>query len=231
MRRVDLPGGLAMTSHVLRFIAAAAMLLATADADAVLRADYRFQGTLTSSVAGAPALTNFGAGNGFATESINGGSQPVLTFPQGGGVSLPTVNTIVPGNTYSLAMFVRLVDVSGYRKYVDFKNRTSDNGVYVLDGALNFYNFATGTTAPIAANVLNFFLDDSVTTGGEASAGAVARLQVYDNALTPAEVAGLGLGPPPAVIPTLSSGRLFALAALLAVLGLVALRRREERAR
>ena len=271
MRRVDLPGGLAMTSHVLRFIAAAAMLLATADADAVLRADYRFQGTLTSSVAGAPALTSFGAGNGFATESINGGSQPVLTFPQGGGVSLPTVNTIVPGNTYSLAMFVRLVDVSGYRKYVDFKNRTSDNGVYVLDGALNFYNFATGTTAPIAANayrtivitrnaagqvvgyvngaqaltftdaagdglpdaanVLNFFFDDTVTTGGEASAGAVARLQVYDNALTPAEVAGLGLGPPPAVIPTLSSGRLFALAALLAVLGLVALRRREERAR
>jgi hypothetical protein len=244
------------------------MLFAAADASAVLRADYRFQGNLASSVAGAPALTNFGAGNGFITDSINGVSAPALAFPLGGGVTLPTATTIVPGNTYSIAMLVRLGAVSGYRKYVDFKNRTSDNGVYVLDGNLNFYNFATGAGAPIgagayrtivvtrdaggtvvgyvngaqalsfadtggaglvdAANVLNFFFDDSVTSG-EQSDGAVARIQVYDNALSPAEVAGLGLGPPPAIVPALDPRSLLALAALLAVLGALALRARSAR--
>jgi hypothetical protein len=249
----------------LRAVVTVLLLAAAADACAVLRADYRFQGNLNSSVAGAPALTSFGAGNVFGTDSIAGASTPALAFPEGGGLTLPNANTIVPGPTYTIALLVRLASVSGYRKYIDFKNRTSDNGVYVLDGALNFYNFATGPTAPItanayrtivltrdaagqvvgyvngaqqlgfadttsaglidAANTLNFFFDDTVTTG-EQSAGAVARIQVYDNALSAAEVAGLGLAPPPAGIPALDPRSLLLLAATLLLLGLVALRPR-----
>ncbi len=252
-----------MGFRLLRHALPALLLLGAADAGAVLRADYQFQGNLNSSVAGAPALANFGAGNAYASESINAGAATVLTFPAGGGVSLPTATTIIPAGVYSIAALVRLSDVSGYRKYVDFKNRTSDNGVYVLDGNLNFYNFATGAGAPIAnnawrtivitrdaagqvagyvngapalgfadgsgagvvdaANVLNFFFDDAVT-GTEQSAGAVARIQVYDNALSATEVAGLGLGPAPALVPALDLRHLAALAGLLAVLGALSLR-------
>ena len=35
-----------------------------------LKADYQFQGNLNSSVAGAPAMTNLGAGNSFAANVI-----------------------------------------------------------------------------------------------------------------------------------------------------------------
>ncbi|HQX23614.1 MAG TPA: hypothetical protein PLI00_00440 [Pseudomonadota bacterium] len=251
-----------MGFRLLRHALPALLLLVAADAGAVLRADYQFQGNLNSSVAGAPALANFGAGNAYASESINAGAATVLTFPAGGGVSLPTATTIIPAGVYSIAALVRLSDVSGYRKYVDFKNRTSDNGVYVFDGNLNFYNFATGAGAPIAnnawrtivitrdaagqvagyvngapalgfadgsgagvvdaANVLNFFFDDAVTST-EQSAGAVARIQVYDNALSATEVAGLGLGPAPALVPALDLRHLVALAGLLAVLGALSL--------
>ena len=251
-----------MPSTSLRNFAPLLFLLAATDAAAVLRADYQFQGVLTSSVAGAPALANIGGGNTFVGDSVNGGNATVLAFPAGGGVSLPGLTTIAPGGTYSVAMLVRLADVSGYRKYLDFKNRTSDNGVYVLDGNLNFYNFATGASAPIAnnawrtivitrdaagqvagyvngapalgfadgsgagvvdaANVLNFFFDDAVTST-EQSAGAVARIQVYDNALSATEVAGLGLGPAPALVPALDLRHLVALAGLLAVLGALSL--------
>ncbi len=253
-----------MQGRIARSLLALLLLIVAADASAVLRADYRFQGNLNSSVAGAPALTNVGAGNVFITDSIGGGSASALAFPAGGGVALPTATTIVPGNTYSIALLVRLTAVSGYRKYIDFKNRTSDNGLYVLDGSLNFYLFAAGTGTPIAAgsyrtivltrdasgqvvgyvngvqqisfadttsaglvdaaNVLNFFYDDAVTTGEE-SAGAVARIQVYDNALSAAEVAGLGLGPPPAIVPALGPSALLVLLGLLAALGVFALRR------
>lgn len=258
-----------MPSTSLRNFAPLLFLLAATDAAAVLRADYQFQGVLTSSVAGAPALANIGGGNTFVGDSVNGGNATVLAFPAGGGVSLPGLTTIAPGGTYSVAMLVRLADVSGYRKYLDFKNRTSDNGLYAFNGNLNFYSFTSGTGAPIganayrtivvtrdgagqvagyvngapalgfadaggagvvdAANVLNFFVDDAMTTGEE-SAGAVARIQVYDNALTPAEVAGLGLGPPPAVVPALDLRHLLALAALVAMLGLLSLRIRAGRA-
>lgn len=44
-------------------------------------------------------------------------------------------------------------------------------------------------------NIINFFIDDNVTGGGESSAGSVDRIQIYTGALTAAEVLAL---PPPA---------------------------------
>jgi hypothetical protein len=119
---------------------------------AALTADYQFQTTLASSVAGAPALTNVGPGsNAFAVDIVDGISRTVLTFPQNNGLALSPTTGVTPSNNYTIVLLARLTTVSGYRRYIDFKNATSDNGLYNLNGQLNFYNQVTGPGAPITA--------------------------------------------------------------------------------
>jgi hypothetical protein len=255
-----------------RFILVLLAIGGSGHALAALNADYQFQSTLASSVAGAPALANAGLGsNGFAIETVDGNSRTVLTFPQGNGLALAPTTGVTASDTYTIVLLARLADVSGYRRYADFKNATSDNGLYNLDGQLNFFNSATGPGAPItansyrqvvltrdgvtvtivgyvdgvqqfnfidgggdgiidAANTLRFFIDDAAVPG-EDSAGAVARIRVFDNVLTPAEVAALNraaAGPVGAAptIPTLTPIALVALLMLLGVAALAALRTR-----
>ena len=117
-------------------------------AAATLTADYRFQGTRASSVAGAADLGDAGPGaNAFAQESVLGQSQQVLTFPMDNGLSLtPAGATVGTAGTYSIVMLVRLDLVDGYRRLVDFANATADSGLYVLNGTLALFPDASGTT-------------------------------------------------------------------------------------
>ncbi|MBI3921550.1 MAG: Ig-like domain-containing protein, partial [Armatimonadetes bacterium] len=197
---------------------------------AVLRADYRFQNTLASSVGTPPALAPLGTGNAFATETVDGASHTVLQFPLGNGLTLSPTTGVIPSGVYTLVVLFRFDQVSNYRRIADFKNGFSDTGFYNLSSNLNFYNVATGAGSPIQANTyvqavltreatgqvvgyvngvqqfafqdssnlavidsnntLRFFRDD-VSTPGEHSSGAVARIRTFDGALTPSQVAAL----------------------------------------
>jgi hypothetical protein len=256
-----------------RIVLASIAIGATGSALAALTADYRFQNTLTSSVGAAPALANVGAGvNAFATETVDSVSRTVLTFPQDNGVALTPTTSVTANDTYSIVVLARLATITGYRRYIDVKNATSDTGLYNLGGQLNFFNFATGLGAPItansyrqivltrdgitgtligyvdgvqqinfidgsgagtisAANALRFFIDDSVVSG-EDSAGAVARIRIYNSVLTPGEVAALDRAAGPvaaaAVVPTLSPIALMALMLLLGAAALAAFRTRRS---
>lgn len=251
-----------------RFILLLLTIGGSGNALAALTADYQFEGVLTSSVAGAPALTTAGPGtNGFAVEIVDGGSRTVLTFPQDNGLALAPTTAVTANGTYSIVLLARLADITGYRRYLDVQNATADTGLYNLDGQLNFYNSATGSGAPItansyrqvvltrdgltgtvvgyvdgveqfnfidgggdgiisAANTLRFFVDDAVVSG-ENSAGAVARIRIFDTVLTSGQVAALDRVPvvAAAVVPALSPMALLTLVMLLAVAALVALRR------
>lgn len=91
--------------------------------------------------------------------------------------------TGVFGSEYTVAMRFRFDDVTGYRRIIDFKNRTSDNGPYVLDGAANFYNIATGPTAPYAANQMGLTIFTRSLTGTfSAYFGGSLQYQFADNA-------------------------------------------------
>src|ERR1051325_744447 len=58
---------------------------------ATLKADYRFDGTLASSVTGAPSLVQAGSGTTFFdTDNINGTSAPVWRWPAATGLRLDT---------------------------------------------------------------------------------------------------------------------------------------------
>lgn len=122
------------------------------EATPVLRADYRFNANLLSSVAGAPALANVGPGtNLFVTENVDGNSRLVLRFPQGNGVELRTARTVIPADRYTMAIKLRLDDTSGYRRLVNFvlPPATADRGLYDLAGDLTLAPVAFGSGSPI----------------------------------------------------------------------------------
>ena len=128
-------------------------------------ADYRFQDTRSSSVGTAPALVDIcdvspegpctGANaNTFTTATVDGASRKVLSFPQGNGLKLSPTTGVVFNGAYTIEVQVEFDSVNGYQRILDFKHGTSDNGLYVDDGNLEFFRTgsASGTGAPITAN-------------------------------------------------------------------------------
>jgi hypothetical protein len=225
-----------LAMSVLGWTAATASATTTAP-----RADYRFQHTLASSLGAPPSLTDIGPGtNSFDTETVNGSSQTVLAFPTENGVRLAPTTGVIPNGTYTIAVLFRFATTTSraWQRIVDFRNGTSDFGLYAHEGTLELYPYARGATATIKAeeyvlvvltrdsagtatgyvngaqqfsfndsstddavidpnNTLRFFRDNETGAApGETSAGAVARIQLYDEALTAEQVAGLPRVPP-----------------------------------
>ena len=229
-----------------------------------LVADYQFNNTLESVVDNVPALQNLGSANMFMTDMVNGRAQTVLHFPMGGGVELMPTTGVIPSGIYTIVVQFRFDEVSGYRRIIDFKNASSDNGLYAYDGMLYFYDSAEGSAMVIDAamyvdvaltrdqngmvagyvngmpqfsfadsandgvidknQTLRFFADD-MQTSDEDSAGAVARLRLFDTALSAAEIAAL-YRPTTSPAPALSPWALALMAGLLTATGVAVLRRR-----
>ena len=101
---------------------------------------YELNNSLADSLGG-PSLVNNGA-----TLGATG-----LTFGANQGPSLS--NAIDPAN-YSIEAYFQITSVGGYRKLIDFKDHSSDNGLYNLNTGLNFYNVATGSAGTISANTM-----------------------------------------------------------------------------
>ncbi|AEI46633.1 OmpA family protein [Runella slithyformis] len=55
-------------------------------------------------------------------------------------------------DSYTIEIYFKFAALDSWKRVIDFKNRKSDNGCYIYDGKLNFYNFALGTRAPVRAN-------------------------------------------------------------------------------
>jgi hypothetical protein len=119
-----------------------------------LVADY--DGSLTSSVAGAPNLATVGSGTAIASEQVLSylPAQNVITFAAGSGLALNPMSQILPGlGAYTIAMTARITatSIDGYSKLIDFANGTSQYGVYVDHNALAFYNYVGTPTVQVVA--------------------------------------------------------------------------------
>jgi Concanavalin A-like lectin/glucanases superfamily len=111
-------------------------------------ADYRFQGSLGSGVGGAPDLVEIGEGtSAFTDEGMIGRS--VLSFARGSGLSLSPTTDLIDGTEYTIEVLFRFDRPDGYRKIVDFEDGSVDEGLYVLDGCLNFYPRRSSSAIPI----------------------------------------------------------------------------------
>jgi len=103
-----------------------------------LKADYQFNGDLNSSVPGAPPATNLtgsGGPNSFAQDAVDGYTRTTLRFPFNSGVSVSTAG-VIPNNSFTIVFLFKLDAVTGFRRIIDFKNGTSDDGGYIQDGRI-----------------------------------------------------------------------------------------------
>jgi hypothetical protein len=109
-------------------------------------ADYQFHDNRSSSVPGAPGITDVGSGNTFVTEGVAGCSTRALAFPQHNGLSLDTsgLRTGFPISE-TIVIDFRLADVSGYRRLIQTADTTDDSGLYVRAGRLDWYDAGTGS--------------------------------------------------------------------------------------
>ncbi|HYB98677.1 MAG TPA: LamG-like jellyroll fold domain-containing protein [Candidatus Limnocylindrales bacterium] len=218
-----------------------ALLLAPSTSTAAtegLIGDYQFNQTLAPVVGSLPAMTEIGPADGmFIVDEIHGITRTAFEFPQHNGLQITPTTGLDGTEPYTIILEVRLADLSGYRRLVDFKNGQSDTGLYLLGGALIFYNKSasggrvcpdtwvqmaitrdanknvigyidgnayfgfTDTTdlAMISDSTLRFFRDNECAAGAcsEASAGAVARVLIYDTAFlqsTLRQIAGVLCG-------------------------------------
>ena len=153
-------------------LAAAALACALgmgATAHAALVRDYELNGSLTDSAGSGFSLTNNGASLGAAGLSFGANQGPTLT----------DFNL----SQYTLVTSFSLTDINGFRKLIDFKNLSTDQGLYDQGGELNFYNAATGFAGAIQANapVQVALTRDSVgrVTG---YVGGVSQFTFFDSA-------------------------------------------------
>jgi hypothetical protein len=108
---------------------------------AVLKNDYLLNGNFSDFL-----------GNGADLVS-NGGTIETTGYEFGANQGLSLSNTINAAN-YTIQMLFSIDNVSGYRKLIDFKNLTSDRGVYNFNTAPSFYPFAAGASNNITAGSL-----------------------------------------------------------------------------
>jgi hypothetical protein len=111
------------------------------------------------------------------------------SFGAGQGLSL---SNALGAAAYSIEMRFQLFDISGYVKLIDWLNRTSDTGLYALNGSANFYNISSTTRASIAARK---YVHCVITRNGSNK-----KVEVYINGkrqLTFVDTTNLAVSTPP----------------------------------
>jgi hypothetical protein len=93
-----------------------------------VRADYQFQNTLASSIGNAPAISYIGTGQNFTTDTINGVSRTVLSFPAGSGVEVRPTTGVIANNEYEIYVHFKTSDAFSWNRIVDFKDGSDDGG-------------------------------------------------------------------------------------------------------
>jgi OmpA-OmpF porin, OOP family len=193
---------------------------------------YNFNNTLTETNGLGPTLTVLGNQGVFVLDTLNeisGKTKTVYRFEKNSGFQFDNAaagNFL--GDSYTIELYFVFDNLSSWKRVVDWKNRKTDNGAYVYNGQLNFYDYVYSGEAPVLAgeytyyvitrdgttgnlliytdadvqinfidaageglidtdHVLNFFFDD-LAVPNEASAGAVALLNMYDYVLDSATI-------------------------------------------
>jgi PEP-CTERM motif len=150
-------------------VLAAVVALSTVPAQAALIGDYRLDGSIVNETGLPYALSNNGGVLG-----SNG-----ITFGVGQG---PSITGFSNTGVYSIEVAFSLDQLSGYRRLLDFKNRTSDTGLYSLSRSTNFYNVASSATIDFAPGVLaRLVLTRDATGNTVAYVGNTATLSFLDS--------------------------------------------------
>lgn len=104
---------------------------------ATLLHEYRLDGTFADQLGG-PSLVS------------TGGVLGPLGYYFAAGHDLSVAGALANTGHYAIEMFFSLDETNDYRKFIDFQNLASDDGLYSLDGALNFYDYSLADTQSLA---------------------------------------------------------------------------------
>jgi hypothetical protein len=125
-----------------------------------LIAHYQFNGNLNNSVAGSalPALEGItpegGLPNAFTTEAGAWTWTGASSGP-GIGLRLPTADLLDSYESFSIGIVFKFSNVGApddYRKIIDFKNGTSDDGLYFTNGGLTAFDSTADPANPVAGS-------------------------------------------------------------------------------
>lgn len=125
-----------MRSGLLSLVVLASL---AANVQAALIHQYRLDGSLADDFAG-PALV------------AAGGSLGPTSYSFGANQGLSLSSALPDAANYSIETIFKFTTTSGYRKILDFKDRTLDSGLYNLNTNLNFYPPAVGSSGFIVPN-------------------------------------------------------------------------------
>jgi hypothetical protein len=115
-------------------------LLAGPARASILIHDYQLNGSFADGLGG-PSLVPGGG-----TLGATG-----YAFDANQGLSLS--NGLAAPDHYSIEIVFNFSELTSWRRIVDFKNRTSDTGLYNFQTSLQFYNVDTGPAAAFVPNV------------------------------------------------------------------------------
>ena len=141
-----------LRGRTLRYLASSAMLALPVLQLQAQQHIYNLNGSFAD-VYGGPSLSPIGSG----VLAANG-----YTFGFNEGLSLTGV---VVGPTYTIAMRSRFDDVTNFRRMVDYKNRTTDNGVYNYSGTVEFFPYTLGPDVVYAPGQLALSIFTRDATG------------------------------------------------------------------
>jgi hypothetical protein len=171
-------------SALVRLTAAAALVATPLGAQTPTHA-YTLNGTFAD-VYGGPSLVPIGT----LTSGTSGGAGGFF-FDAGEGLSLS--NALASPSVYSIELRFLFDQTSGYRKIIDTKGRTQDQGFYNLGTSANYYPvttgpsgaFANGTFAHVivtrdAANVFRAYVDGTLDLSFT-DAGSLATFSAANN--------------------------------------------------
>jgi len=146
----------------------AAALCAASTQGATLAADYRFEGSLKSSVAGAPDAMLEGAGFArFRDVNVLGVLHPVLDIGAPGGLQIATTGIVDP-NHYSAVILVSLNSIGSYVRILDNNDASPNQGWFLFNGGLAFLTPNTDGPAVVQAQQfaqITLVKDGSVVRG------------------------------------------------------------------
>jgi len=120
---------------------------------------YNFGGNFSESSGNGPALTKICTGK-FETENLPDYSmnRQIYHFDENCGFSFNDAGGFLASGSYTIELYFKLKDLSAWRRVIDFKDRGSDQGCYVFNGQMNFYNIVTSSTAPFHANAYSHYV-------------------------------------------------------------------------
>ena len=139
-----------------------------------------------------------------------GGTVNATSYSFAASQGLSLSNALASPGDYSIALRFSFDVVNGYRKIIDFRNRTVDAGFYVINSKLTFYpvtgpdgEFPNATTRPVVLTrdaatsaitayvngVQQFTFIDSTGLGVFSTAGSLMQF-FYDDLAVPNEASG-----------------------------------------